>query len=89
VELPHTEYSVRRLKVSIRDVLRFQTAYEHAVPDAPVDEVSKLVAAGRTLVADGGVDRRALVVTVRRVETCGSQSFIQPAGAMVVDPPMM
>lgn len=46
VELQDTNYSVRRLNVSIPDVRSFQAAYEQAVPDVPVDEVSKLVVAG-------------------------------------------
>jgi hypothetical protein len=41
-----TDYSVRRLNVSIPDVGGFQVAYEQAVPDLPIDEVSKLLAAG-------------------------------------------
>jgi hypothetical protein len=37
-------YSVRRLNVPVSDVRSFQTAYEQAVPDVPVDDVRALLA---------------------------------------------
>lgn len=41
-----TTYTVRRLTVSVPGVRKFQQAYEHAVPDAPFDEIHALVQAG-------------------------------------------
>jgi uncharacterized protein (DUF302 family) len=40
------DYNVRRLNVAVSDVRGFQVAYERAVPDVPVQEISALVAAG-------------------------------------------
>jgi uncharacterized protein (DUF302 family) len=40
------EYTVRRLNVAVPSVRAFQLAYERAVPDLPLQEVSALVAAG-------------------------------------------
>jgi uncharacterized protein (DUF302 family) len=46
MDVQDSDYSVRRLNISVPDVRGFQAAYERAVPDLPTQEVSALVAAG-------------------------------------------